>query len=1110
MSWDSCRSVTPLCNELHLQPSNSAQNSNFNPKVTSYTDNIPSLGTHRVNDTLNIDNSESEITNVGSIISNDVNLGTTDKLCMSKLNPEAEAFTMRKPPINSSNNVQFSLETSSHSLSNTNDIHEPDPVMENSLSEVNAYNSLKELRVKNLNRVIVAHLNINSIRNKFDMLADLVSGKVDILLISETKIDGSFPTAQFLIPGFSEPYRRDRSRNGGGLLLYVSENIPSRMVHSPCLQNNNESLFVEINLYKKKWIVGGTYNPSKLSTPNHISYLSKCLDTFISYYDNILLLGDFNCEPTDDVMTDFCQSYNLKNLIGYPTCFKNIDNPSCIDLILTNRYRSFQNNVTIETGLSDFHKMTVSVLKTFFRKMPPNIISYRNFSKFSPDDFRRDLQMNVINKDIFNMSNDEFVSLLMENLQKHAPLKHKYVRANNSPFITKNLRKEIMKRSKLLRAYQKDPTDIKQQAYKNQRNICTSLCRKTKRQYYSTLNPSCVTSNKKFWKTVKPLFSEKVLTGESITLVDKQEIIDDSQEVAESFSDFFSNAVKNLNLVQNDYRLDEFAHISDPIFQSIVRYENHPSIIKIKETSCWERTFTFSPISPSTVSKEIASLCDSTVCSKDNIPSKIMKENINLFSVKLSIDINNSIDNSFFPSNLKLADITPAHKKGDKTDKSNYRPVSILPAMSKVFERVMYKQLYIYFEKILSKYQCGFRKNFSSQHCLILMIEKWKRSMDQKACCGAVLTDLSKAFDCLDHDLLIAKLNAHGVALDALKLLQSYLSNRFQRVKVNSCYSSWTEILSGVPQGSILGPLLFNIYLSDLFLFLEGSNIASYADDNTPYACEKDIETVICNLEEDSKILLEWVSNNKLKANPDKFHLILSDNDPELSLTVDTFAITNSNSETLLGVTIDNKLNFNQHVSKLCTKASQKLHALARVSKFMNFERRKMILNAFINSQFGYCPLVWMFHSRHLNKKINNIHERSLRLVYDDTTSTFEELLKHDGSVTIHVRNLQLLATEIFKVVNGTGPEIMKEIFSLKESPRYDSRFPFNSNNIHTEKYGKETLTFLGPKIWSLVPNEIKKSKSILEFKKLIKTWNTDKCPCRLCKNFVADLGFVN
>ena len=137
------------------------------------------------------------------------------------------------------------------------------------------------------------------------------------------------------------------------------------------------------------------------------------------------------------------------------------------------------------------------------------------------------------------MSNGEFVSLFMETLQKHAPLKHKHIRANESPFITKNLRKEIMKRSKLLKAYQRYPTELNKQAYKNQRNICTSLCRKTKRQYYSKLNPSCVTSNKKFWKTVKPLFSEKVFTGESITLVDKEEIIDDSQAVAEKFSDFF-------------------------------------------------------------------------------------------------------------------------------------------------------------------------------------------------------------------------------------------------------------------------------------------------------------------------------------------------------------------------------------------------------------------------------------------------------------------------------------------------------------------------------------------------------------------------------------------
>ena len=145
------------------------------------------------------------------------------------------------------------------------------------------------------------------------------------------------------------------------------------------------------------------------------------------------------------------------------------------------------------------------------------------------------------------------------------------------------------------------------------------------------------------------------------------------------------------------------------------------------------QTFSFYHITPGLVAREISSLDVSTASSKDNIPSKIIKENIDIFSSKLTYDINDSIDKTLFPRNLKLADITPAHKKGDKTNKANYRPVSILPAMSKIFERVIYKQLYAFFENILSKYQCGFRKQFSSQCCLILMIEKWKKAMDHES-----------------------------------------------------------------------------------------------------------------------------------------------------------------------------------------------------------------------------------------------------------------------------------------------------------------------------------------------------------------------------------------
>ena len=163
------------------------------------------------------------------------------------------------------------------------------------------------------------------------------------------------------------------------------------------------------------------------------------------------------------------------------------------------------------------------------------------------------------------------------------------------------------------------------------------------------------------------------------------------------------------------------------------------------------------------------------------------------------------------------------------------------------------------------------------------MLETWKQALDKGNSAGALLSDISKAFDCLNHNLMIAKLHAYGCDFNSLKLISSYLQNRFHRVKVNSTYSSWVNIISGVPQDSTLGPLLFNIYLSDLFLLLEHTNIASYADDTTPYICNNNLDLVIAKLEEDSSLLIKWINNNHMKANPDKFHILLTGNDETFS-----------------------------------------------------------------------------------------------------------------------------------------------------------------------------------------------------------------------------------
>ena len=211
----------------------------------------------------------------------------------------------------------------------------------------------------------------------------------------------------------------------------------------------------------------------------------------------------------------------------------------------------------------------------------------------------------------------------------------------------------------------------------------------------------------------------------------------------------------------------------------------------------------------------------------------------------------------------------------------------------------------------------------------------------------------------------------------------------------------------------------------------------------------------------------------------------------------------------LLGINIDNKLTFEQHVDSLCNKASQKLNALARLAQYMSFEQRKLIMNSFITSQLSYCPLVWMFHSRRLNHRINRIQERVLRIVYRDYNSSFTELLLKDGSLTIHQMNLHILVTEIYKANNGISPVLMKEMFEFPESKYNLRNTKINSYRIRTTKYGTETISHLGPKIWNMLPTECRDANSLMEFKHRIKKWIPENCPCRLCKEYIGEIGFL-
>ena len=512
--------------------------------------------------------------------------------------------------------------------------------------------------------------------------------------------------------------------------------------------------------------------------------------------------------------------------------------------------------------------------------------------------------------------------------------------------------------------------------------------------------------------------------------------------------------------------------------------------------------------------KEIKDIIDDIDPSKGKssvIPPKLLKINNDICHQYITKIYNNGLIHSSYPSNLKMGEITPVHKKDETTNKENYRPISILPTVSKIFEKILYPQIYTYFNRKLSAKICGFRKGYGPLYTLLPLLEKFKKALDNHRSCGALLTDLSKAFDCLNHNLLIAKLHAYGFDYPSLHYITSYLKGRVQRTKIGATHSSWLALISGVPQGSILGPLLFNIYINDLFYFMGENEIANYADDNTPYSIDDDIDKVICNLKCDYLKFVKWLSANYMKDNKDKLQFLAPKLGGDISIDIDGKDIVGKKVVKLLGIKIDSNLRFDDHVSSLCKKASQKLHALARISTYMCSRKLKVLMKSFIMSQFGYCPIIWMFHSKILNHRINRIHERALRIAYKDHSSTFEHLLELDNSVTVHVRNLQMLATEMYKIVNDIAPVIMRSILPINENKReLRSNNPFLTHNIKSVYNGMETVSFRGPKTWLLVPDYIRASKSLNEFKSKIKKWTFTACTCRICKPYIQNVGFIN
>ena len=701
----------------------------------------------------------------------------------------------------------------------------------------------------------------------------------------------------------------------------------------------------------------------------------------------------------------------------------------------------------------------------------------------------------------YEMFEEKFKTLL----NQHLPVKTKYVRNNNAPFLTKRIRKEIMLRSKRRNSYIKCPNAINWISYKLQRNKCLSLIRKAKKEFYRSLDMKILSDQGKFWKTVRPIFSEKAFSQKLTSLVENGEVISDSGEIAEVMNDYFTTITKTLEIpdvptVSFDPAL--FNGVDD----ILNAYRNHPSILAIRNFHSADTEFQFSQVGLGVVKKHIRQLNEKKASPLDDIPARVLKQFSESYADVLTDVYNTSLSSKVFPGSLKMADVSPLFKHGDRSNRGNFRPISKLPCLSKVYERVMFDDINTFMSSRMSPLLSGFRSRYSTQHALISMIHKWHRELDSGSYVGAILMDLSKAFDCINHNLLIAKLHAYGFSRNSLEYIYSYLSDRQQRVVVEGVPSTWKDIEIGVPQGSILGPLLFNIYINDLFLFIEDPKafICNYADDNTLYSADKDPEILMKRLHSNMVVVSAWFQDNGLKLNADKCKLIVLKGFKNVNYT---FSL-NLNNEVLievpevklLGIVIDNKLSYKKHVEMLCKRVSSKVSALQRISPHLSDTQHRFLANSFISSEFNYCPLIWSFTSRESLHRVQHLQDR------------VERMSPECSHVSIHRRNCELLLKEMYKTKHCLNPSYMKEVFHFRDFVPYNTRAHSDIRRplIRTTRFGLQTPSYIGAQLWDALPNSVREADSLESFMSLVRDIPDLQCRCRLCADFISGLGYIS
>ena len=455
---------------------------------------------------------------------------------------------------------------------------------------------------------------------------------------------------------------------------------------------------------------------------------------------------------------------------------------------------------------------------------------------------------------------------------------------------------------------------------------------------------------------------------------------------------------------------------------------------------------------------------------------------------------NSCIQCGKWPSYWKRKVWTPVFKKEDKTDCTNYRPVTVLNAVAKVFESLLSKQITKKIDSHLYDKLSAYRKRHSCETNLIRVTEDWRKAIDNKECVAVLSTDMSKAFDSLHHALMIKKLEAYGFSDMSLELMSSYFTDRRNCVKINGVTSTWKEQLRGCPQGSPLGPLLWNIFQNDLPLNVHTSNLFMYADDHQVYQSGSNIKAIISELTNKAENVSRWYRENLLHANPKKYQVLImtprnfdKEAKDECTLDIDNQKLKPTGNLRILGVNVDDTLSFTEHISGICKKVRKKIGVLARLRNLISSKTKLQLYLTAILPHLTYCQTVWHFCKQSERRKLERLQERALRIIYNCRTDTYEDLLRRGKLPSLYNRRLQEIVTLMYKVRNGLVPDYIGELFNFKNKVYSLRNADFDIPRYSTVRYGKHSIRYLGPYLWSRLSPSDRQQPSLDSFRRNIR-----------------------